>query len=272
MATPRRGGWDDPWRTYPASKPRPTENGITTRKQRGAMADTWWSTRLVELLDSYGLGARMQRGRRYARQGQLLSFDVRPGLVAAQVQGSRRVPYMVNVLFLPLTAPQWAAVGQEITATLQFTARLLAGEVPPELEAVFDGAGVGLLPRRWQDLQASCSCPDWENPCKHIAAVLYVLADRLDDDPWLLLLWRGRTRAELLAHLGAAGDERAAVAPWWPLVPGAPLPVDSGRGDPWTEADGSGALTRLGPLDVDVRGRPVVELLAPAYETVVGDG
>lgn len=265
----QRRAWDDRWRTYPASKPRPTDGGISTRKQRGAMADTWWSQRLVELLDSYGLGARMQRGRRYARQGQLVSFDVQPGFVVAQVQGSRRAPYVVNVAFTVLDEAQWGAVQREIESTLQFAARLLAGEVPAELEAVFDRAGVPLLPRRWSDLRASCSCPDWENPCKHIAAVLYVLADRLDDDPWLLLLWRGRTRDEVLAHLGADSDARAEVAPWWPLVPGAPLPVDTGARDPWAEVDTSNTLTRLGPLDVEVRRRAVTELLAPAYEQLV---
>ena len=270
--TTRRRAWDDPWRTYPASKPRPTDSGIATRKQRGAMADTWWSRRLVELLDSYGLGTRMQRGRRYARQGQLVSFDVQPGLVIAQVQGSRRTPYVANVVFTPLTEPQWAAVQSEIESTLQFASRLLAGDVPAELEAVFDCAGVPLLPRRWNDLRASCSCPDWENPCKHIAAVLYVLADRLDDDPWLLLLWRGRTRDELLAHLGAGADARAEVAPWWPLVPGAALPAGAGLGDAWLDVDPFSALNRLGPLDVEVRSRPVTDLFAPPYETLVRGG
>ncbi len=267
MAFGRRS-WDEPWRSYPASKPLPTDNGIATRRQRGAMAGTWWSTRLVQLLDSYGLGARMQRGRRYARAGQLVSFEVQPGLVIAQVQGSRHTPYVANVQFSPLSEAQWSAVQRQIESSLHFAARLLAGEVPPELEAVFDDAGVPLLPRRWTDIRASCSCPDWENPCKHIAALLYVLADRLDDDPWLLLQWRGRGRNEVLAHLGPAVDGRATVAPWWPLVPGAALPVDAAEADPWLQADPAAALARLGPLDVDVRSRPVADVLSEAYEAL----
>jgi uncharacterized Zn finger protein len=103
----------------------------------------------------------------------------------------------------------------------------MAGEVPPELEAAFDAAGVLLLPSAWRQLTASCSCPDFENPCKHIAAVLYVFADQLDRDPWLLVTWRGRTRAELLAHLSAttgpgAGEGTDALPPWWPLRPDQP--------------------------------------------------
>jgi len=264
----RRRSWDDPWQNYPASKPLSTDGGIATRKQRGAMADSWWSTRLVALLDTYGLGARMTRGRRYARQGQLVSFDVQPGVVIAQVQGSRRAPYVCHVMFTPLTDRQWQAVQHQIDSTLHTPARLLAGEVPAELEAVFDHAGVPLLPRRWNDLQASCSCPDWEIPCKHIAAVLYVLADRLDDDPWLLLEWRGRARSEVLAHLTTGADPRAAVAPWWPLVPGAALPHGDRGTDPWADDNPSATLTRLGPLDVHVRTRPVTELLAPAYDAL----
>ena len=270
---PRRR-WDDPWQQYPASKPIRTEDGIATSKQRGTMADSWWSQRLVELLASYGLGTRMQRGRRYARQGQLVSFDVQPGQIVAQVQGSRRTPYVVTVAAAALADAQWSDVETAMHARVAFVARLLAGEVPPELEAVFDDAGVRLLPGRWADVRASCSCPDWENPCKHIAAVLYVFADRLDDDPWLLLTWRGRTREQLLGHLGAGESTGSAIAPWWPLVPGARLPEPPIEADVSLAAepppDSAAALARCEPLDVEVRGVPVAELLRPAYQALDG--
>jgi uncharacterized Zn finger protein len=269
---PRRRSWDDQWNTYPESKPIKTEHGIATSKARGKMADAWWSQRLVDLLDSYGLGTRMQRGRRYARQGQLVDFDVQPGHLVAQVQGSRRTPYLVAAAAPALSDAQWGQITEAMQARVGFAARLLAGEVPPELETVFDDAGVALLPRKWSDMRASCSCPDWENPCKHLAATLYVFADRLDADPWLLLTWRGRTREELLGNLtgGVSSPTRSVVAPWWPLVPGARLP------DPPLDfevvAEGanmlgaSDVLQRCEPLDADVRGVPVVDLLGPAYD------
>lgn len=276
----RRRSWDDPWNHYPESRPIPTEHGIATSKARGRMADAWWSQRLVGLLDSYGLGTRMQRGRRYARQGQLVDFDVQPGHLVAQVQGSRRTPYVVTAAAPALSDDQWDEIEGAMRARVGFAARMLAGEVPPELETVFDDAGVALLTTRWSDLRASCSCPDWENPCKHLAATLYVFADRLDADPWLLLAWRGRTREQLLSHLGGVGaTTRSEVAPWWPLVPGARLPDPPLDIDQFVDgATTSGAaiseavLQRCETLDADVRGVPIVDLLAPAYDATHDDG
>lgn len=206
-----RRSWDASWTRYAESKPIPVDDGIATSKQRGAMADQWWSQRFVTVLEGYGLGARMQRGRRYARAGQVVTFDVRPGQLLAQVQGSRRTPYLVTVDASPATEAQWASVDAALGARVVFAARLLAGDVPIELESVFDDARVALFPRRWADLRAHCSCPDSANPCKHIAAVLYVFADQLDADPWLLLAWRGRTRDQVLAALGAVGSRPVAA-------------------------------------------------------------
>ncbi len=300
----RRGGWDDPWQRFPASKPLPAKDGIATTKQRGAMAERWWSKRFVEVLDDYGLGARMQRGRRYARSGQLLSFDVHPGQLLAQVQGSRVTPYLVTVDAPVTSETQWSEVDSALASRVKFAARLLAGDVPPELEGVFADAGVALLPARWSDIVARCTCPDIANPCKHIAAVLYVFADRLDDDPWLLLEWRGRTRDQILEPLvsranvaripeGAAsgerrdhvpgdgaGDTAAEVAPWWPLDP-ARVRLPAGAGlhgsdidqllgvDPPDPPDG--VLVRLDELDVKIRESPVTGLFLEAYRAVTTD-
>jgi uncharacterized Zn finger protein len=268
--------FDDRWRRFPPSVPLPADNGIVHSKPRGVMADTWWSRRFVDVLESYGLGTRMQRGRRYAHTGQVLTLDVRDGLIVSQVQGSRRTPYVVTIGAPQPTARQWAKVDDVLCARIGFVARLLAGEVPPDLEDAFASASVALFPRAWSDLTSHCSCPDWENPCKHIAAVLYLFADRLDDDPWLVLAWRGRTRDEILeplrakAHGGRTVDA-SAVAPWWPFT-GGPLP--SGLGErgvapiapPPDTADD--VLTRLPLLPVDVRGTPVTDLLAHAYDAI----
>ncbi len=270
--------WDDPWRSYPASKPIKVDHGIASRKQRGDMAATWWSKRFVTVLEGFGLGARMQRGRRYARAGQVVSVEVSAGLIAAQVQGSRPTPYLVLIRSAPPTPMQWRKVDDAFRSRVGLVAQLLAGEVPPELEEVFGAARVDLFPSRWGDVDARCNCPDWENPCKHLAAALYVFADQLDDDPWLLLAWRGRSRDDLLDTLrltsSTAGEPDDDVAPWWPLRPGAG--VDLGR--PAGASSGVApdppdrVLLRLGPLDVTAFSGSAVEALGPAYTAMVLGG
>jgi uncharacterized Zn finger protein len=271
-------GWDDPWQRFPASKPLPVEGGVTTSRQRGAMATTWWSRRFVEVLESFGLGTRMQRGRRYARTGQVIELEVGAGMAAAQVQGSRARPYLVTIGVDVPDDERWEAIVAAMRAKVGFVARLLDGEVPPDLEAVFAGAGARLLPAAWSDLRCRCSCPDGENPCKHIAAVLYLLADRLDTDPWLVLALRGRERAELLEALTAAppGPPSGAaaagveVAPWWPFGPG-PVTVEGTATDlpldtPRPEASAA-VLDAMGPLPVELGpGLPFVDALRRVYE------
>src|SRR5680860_536833 len=148
MATRR---WDDPWKQYPASKPLAVAGGMTTSKRRGQMADTWWSKRFVDVLESYGLGARMQRGRRYARAGQVLTLDVTAGLIAAQVQGSRSTPYLVTVQAPQPSPQQWQHLTDAFTERVGFVAELLSGEVPTELEDAFAEAEVALFPAAWDD-------------------------------------------------------------------------------------------------------------------------
>jgi len=272
--------WDDPWQRYPASVPLPAEGGLATSRQRGAMAATWWSRRFVEVLESYGLGTRMQRGRRYARSGQVLTLDVSVATVAAQVQGSRRTPYLVTVSLPEPTPKQWKAIDAAMRAKVGFVARLLAGEVPADLEGVFRAAGVALFPGTWKELRARCSCPDWENPCKHIAAVLYVFADQLDTDPWLLLAWRGRSREEILDPLrgssitvGAAEE----IAPWWPFngsfmpQPG-DLPPPAADVQPADPTRPDAVLDGLEVLDLTLAGVPFREALSLAYGRLITAG
>ena len=274
---PRR--WDDRWQQYSESVPLPAEGGLATSKQRGAMAASWWSRRFVDVLESYGLGTRMQRGRRYARAGQVLSFDVQLGMLVAQVQGSRRTPYVVTVAAAQPSTEQWVSVDAVLASRVGFVARLLVGEVPPDLEDVFRDASVDLFPVSWATLAARCSCPDWENPCKHIAAVLYLFADRLDDDPWLLLAWRGRSRDQLLDAMRARGGAVAAiggsaVAPWWPFADSARLPasVAAARDRAVIELPDPHdlVLRRLPVLDVDVRGERASALISVVYGIVCG--
>jgi uncharacterized Zn finger protein len=275
---PRRT-WNDQWNRYPESVPLPAGDGLATSKQRGAMADTWWSKRFVEVLESFGLGTRMGRGRRYARAGQVISFDVRAGLLVAQVQGSRPKPYVVTITAATPSASQWRAIDDALRSRIGFAAQLLAGEVPSELEGVFSAANAFLFPSTWGELDAGCNCPDWENPCKHIAAVLYLFADHLDADPWLLLQWRGRTRDQILDPLRvpAADDERSEqpeIAAWWPFTK-YESPSGEGGSEVFARELGSdpaeppeAVLRRCEALGVTVRDREVSSMLVVAYEVL----
>lgn len=182
-------------------RPRRVDGGLRARSTRGAIGRSWWSRRFVDVLESFALGTRLTRGRSYARAGQVISLDVAPGVVTASVQGSRSTPYQVGVQLPVFPEPVWGRIEGLLAAQALFSARLLAGDVPPELERLFAEAGAPLFPATIDELRMRCSCPDVAVPCKHLAATFYLLAEAFDADPFRLLHWRGRDRAGLLARL-----------------------------------------------------------------------
>lgn len=197
----------------PPSTPRPVEGGLVARSARGAIGEQWWSRRFLEVLESFALGTRLTRGRSYARRGQVIALDVGPGMATATVQGSRRTPYRVSIGLPVFTELVWAKVEVTLAEQAIHTARLLAGELPADLEDVFAAAGAPLFPQRAKDLTQSCSCPDGAVPCKHLAATFYLLAERFDDDPFAILLWRGRSREVLLGRLRELRGSEPVPAP-----------------------------------------------------------
>ncbi|MEH0842197.1 SWIM zinc finger family protein [Micromonospora sp. CPCC 205711] len=190
-------------------RPRRVDGGLKARSTRGAIGVSWWSRRFLEVLESFALGTRLTRGRSYARRGQVIRLEVTPGRVEADVQGSRPQPYRVTIALAPFPAALWDRVERELAGQAFFSARLLAGDLPPELEEVFAAAGAPLFPGGVGELTQRCSCPDFAVPCKHLAATFYLLAEAFDADPFQLLHWRGRGRAELLDRLRALRAEAA---------------------------------------------------------------
>jgi uncharacterized Zn finger protein len=186
---------------YPPSRPRSVENGLKARSSRGEIGATWWSRRFIDVLESLAMGGRLTRGRTYARKGQVISLDVSPREVRAVVQGSRVRPYRITIGLAVFPELVWAKAEIALSEQALPSAKLLAGEVPPELEELFAAAGAPLFPSTVGQLDMRCSCPDWEVPCKHLAATFYLLAEAFDDDPFLILRWRGRDRETLLGRL-----------------------------------------------------------------------
>jgi uncharacterized Zn finger protein len=279
-----------PWWEYESAGPIAVEGGIKAKSKRGAIGEQWWSRRFLAVLDSYGMSSRLQRGRSYARRGQVLEFSLAPGEVTARVQGSRPSPYKVSIAVRPLTAAQWESVESRLGSQALFRARLLAGDMPAEIESVFESCGTPLFPASSRDLTMSCNCPDWGMPCKHLAAACYVLAEAFDADPFAMLAWRGKGRDELLDALRGAGRGTAAAAaapdssgksPAQALlsdVSGAPLAESLAdfwspglsqarlRTLPASPATPPDLLLRISdPPDLQVRGTSLRDILTPAY-------
>jgi uncharacterized Zn finger protein len=189
------------WSYYEPAKPKTVENGLKAKSKRGCIGETWWSKRWVKTLESFDLGARLTRGKNYARKGQVISIDIDPGIVRAKVQGTRSKPYDVKIKLKPLSELEWEKATLAMASKAVFAARLLSGEMPQNIEEAFSSSGISLFPRKGDDLVTDCSCPDWSNPCKHIAAVYYLLAEQFDCDPFLIFKLRGRTREQIIEDL-----------------------------------------------------------------------
>jgi uncharacterized Zn finger protein len=198
----------------PAARPR--------RRRRG-FGLTWWGEAWVTALEERARldPNRLPRGRSYARGGTVGELTIGPGEVRAAVQGRRVRPYQVRVRVRVLDAEEWNRVLDAIAAQIGHAAALLDGELLPEVANDVRSAGTDLLPGPGE-LQPRCSCPDWADPCKHAAAVCYLVAGALDADPFSLLLLRGRQRDEVLAALRAR--RRSAEANMAPASRSQPAP------------------------------------------------
>lgn len=161
----------------------------------------WWAQQWLDLLDSYRFKKRLERARNYARQGNILSIKFQGSKVLAKVQGTEPEPYQVSLSLEPFTDEQWGYVIETMSQRAIFAAKLLAGEMPQNIEEVFTANGLSLFPFTLSDIRSKCSCPDKANPCKHIGAIYYQLGDRFSEDPFVLFQLRGRTKDQIIAAL-----------------------------------------------------------------------
>jgi uncharacterized Zn finger protein len=280
--------WDYYYFRFPRSVPKPVKDGLKTKSRGGSIGKTWWSKRWIGVLESFNMGARLGRGRSYARHGQVMSIDVQEGLVTAKVQGSQRTPYKIKIALKPLSPKDWNKVAQAMAEQAIFVAKLLAGEMPQNIEEAFEAAKVPLFPKSSRELETDCSCPDWANPCKHIAAVYYLLAEQFDDDPFLIFKLRGKSKEKLIEELremrtGFSAVEEAAVGGETELglaPSAAPLEeclttfweagaeLASFSANPALPEVEFAILKRLGKSPVAVKNKNVSVLLEKAYEAV----
>jgi uncharacterized Zn finger protein len=161
----------------------------------------WWVERWLELLDSYRFKKRLERARNYAREGNVLSLRFQGAELLAQVQGSEVQPYQVSLRLDPFNDEDWQFVVAALAEKALYSAQLLSGQMPATIEQVFIKNGLNLFPYTLGDVHSRCSCPDKANPCKHIGAVYYQLADRFSEDPFIIFQLRGRSRSQILVAL-----------------------------------------------------------------------
>jgi uncharacterized Zn finger protein len=172
--------------------------------------EAWWVQRWIDLLNSYRFKKRLERGRRYAREGNILSLEYKGAKVTALVQGTADEPYKLSIWLDAFSDEDWNYVIDTLSEEAIYSAQLLAGEMPENIEAVFTSNGLSLFPFNLAEVHSKCSCPDPKNPCKHIAAVYYQLGDFFREDPFVLFRLRGRSRDSILEALR---QKRQANAP-----------------------------------------------------------
>lgn len=171
-----------------------TEAGFQSNRE-------WWAQRWVDVLESFGWVRRLARARNYAREGHVLKIEFRGYKVHALVQGTAPEPYRVVLHLDSFDDEQWGYIIESLSQQAVYTAKLLAGEMPHDIEQVFTANGLSLFPFTKFDIHSRCTCPDPANPCKHIGAVYYTLGDRFSEDPFVLFQLRGRTKEQLLNAL-----------------------------------------------------------------------
>lgn len=235
-----------------------------------------WAEAWIEALAAFSHPGRMRRGRQFADKKHISQFIVRPGEVRAKVKDEGQL-YDVVMEVQHLDDATWERILGILSERAIFSARLLAGEMPKEVVQVFDEIGAPLFPRA-EELNASCTCVDWQVPCKHLAGLYYFLADRLEEDPFLLLQLRGRSKEDLLAALrsrhttetsASAPDDgfvtpplRESLAHFWDIGP----QCDAVTINITAPVTPTPQLRRLGPppfTQLDL-----IELLRPIYQHV----
>ena len=180
-----------------------------TVRIRNEFGSNWWSKKWNNAISSFTISSRMDKGREYARAGNVLNLEISKGEIQAEVQGGKQTPYKVNMEIDGFSKEQWEKIMKIMSQKAIFCAKLLNGEMPENIEEAFKESGVSLFPKKQIHLITECSCPDAANPCKHIAAVHYMLGLEFDKDPFVILKLRGMAKEEFLKALRVlrSGDE-----------------------------------------------------------------
>lgn len=179
------------------------------RKQYGT---TWWGQQWLNALNDIDYSNRLPRGRTYANKGAARDIEIRSNKITAKVQGSRRSPYKVNISIPVFTGSERVKVLGIITENPLLLSQLLNRELPSGLNEALLKKGIQIFPNAWKDLDGGCSCPDWAVPCKHMASVLYLVANEIDKNPFLVFQLKDFDIIKGLEGIGfSVSDEQEAA-------------------------------------------------------------
>lgn len=176
-------------------------SSLTPLIDDGLGQQPWWVEQWMELINGYRFKKRLERAWGYAREGHVTSIRFEGRRVHARVQGTDETPYKVKLWLDVLNDEDWGFVLEALAQKARWSAQLLAGIMPADIERAFAASGKRLFPFKLQEVRSECTCPDKANPCKHISAVYFLMGDRFSEDPFVLFQLRGRNRARLLEDL-----------------------------------------------------------------------
>jgi uncharacterized Zn finger protein len=228
------------------------------------------------MLESLRMPAVFQQGRRYARAGQVRSLRISTSLATGLVVDDNGETYRARIAVRAFSAADWRRIERALAAEAIHAARLLAGDLPEDLDSLLAGYGLSLFPGELTDIALECSCPAWHKPCAHLTATCYALAESFDADPFGILAWRGRGRTELLDNLralrtspdtgaaaaGATARPAPPLAGFWTAGPRLAPPLEQ---VPGSVRRPDALLEQLDPLGLTAGRFEVTVLLAEAY-------
>ena len=169
-----------------------SNSNLTALGDDGLGQQPWWVEQWMELINGYRFKKRLERAWGYAREGHVTSIRFEGRRVHARVQGTDEAPYKVKLWLDVLNDEDWGYVLEALAQKARWSAQLLAGIMPSDIERAFAASGKRLFPFKLQEVRSECTCPDKANPCKHISAVYFLMGDRFSEDPFVLFQLRGR--------------------------------------------------------------------------------
>ncbi|OJW72146.1 MAG: helicase SNF2 [Candidatus Amoebophilus sp. 36-38] len=167
---------------------------------------TWWGAKWLETFNGIDNENRLPRGRSYANSGRAYDIEINENEATAKVQGSRPRPYKVSIKLNKFDETEQQIIHQAIINTPSILSALLTKKLPIQLLDKLNEHDIRLFPKNWSYVEAECSCPDWAVPCKHIAAVIYLIAAEIDKNPFLVFEIHG---CNLLAMISDFGNIKA---------------------------------------------------------------